>query len=86
MKIFAYNMQTKVRGELLDERSGCSGHGAAECFGIGDSTFYKLDNPSAVDKQGIPITAEQYKRNAIIFCIGKQTCGTDTSWVWVISN
>ena len=87
MKIFEYNLQTKTRGtEVLAERSVCSGHGAAKVEFINGAEWYFLENPDAQDRAGNPINAAQYGKEAICFCIGQMTAGTDTVWSWVVTK
>jgi hypothetical protein len=85
MKVFEYNKQTKTKGKLLGERSTCCGHGSGTVESKGDSNWTFLDTPSAKDRQGLPITADQYDTNAICFCLGEMRCGTDVAWEWVVS-
>lgn len=92
MKVFAYNIETGVRGELLDE---------IHCVGYGSYGFtlpkVKIVNSSnkwnkcnftvtayVETKSGRIVTAKDFGRNAVIFCEGQRTTGTDTAWEWVI--
>jgi hypothetical protein len=88
MKIFEYDLKAGKRLDVvLDNRSVVSGHGSGSVVKTTkDSRWLMLDKPSAADRQQKPITASQYGKEAICFCIGELFAGTDSAWEWVISK
>jgi hypothetical protein len=87
MKVWAYNIETGVKGELLDEFR-CVGYGS---FGykLPEVKIHKSGDSIQVaayaeTQTGRKVVARDFGRNAVIFCTGEVTSGTDTHWEWVI--
>ena len=88
MKVFAYNVETGVRGELLDEIESCEGY-SSYGYKLPKVMIHKSEDSIQVVahltvKGGRKYVALDFGRNAVIMCTGKHTAGTDTYWEWVI--
>jgi hypothetical protein len=88
MKVWAYNIETGVRGELLDEISLCTGYGSYG-FELPEVRINKSGDSIQVaawaeTQSGRKIAAKDFGRDAVVFCIGEVTTGTDVYWEWVI--
>jgi len=90
MKVFAYNIETGVRGELLDEFrcSGTSAYGMklpkVKIINTSPEDHNFTVQGEAEDHKGNKVTARDFGRDAVIFCQGKFRAGTDEAWEWVI--
>lgn len=91
MKVFAYNIETGVKGnDVLGDINCCS-------YGSYGLTLPEVKFPSninkdsnwniagkASNKQDKEILPSHFGQTAICFCTGEFRCGTDISWEWVI--
>lgn len=84
MKIFAYDPNTAKRGEQIGEMP------RIHAYSNRDRKTCKLPRhnsdtqwtiaTSLEDRNCQPVQFEQ----PVCFCLGQFTCGTDTSWEWVV--
>lgn len=88
MKVFAFNTEEGSRGTEVLGHVNCCAYGNTKRISLPklprslDTDWQVADH--AEDRAGNPITATQFGQKAVCFCIGQLTCGTDTSWNWVV--
>jgi hypothetical protein len=89
MKVFEFDRTTGKRGKQV-------GNVVCHAYGNYGDTLPSVTLPAkrtdttvdvaghASDARNKPITAAQFGCESVCFCIGNLTCGTDTTWNWVI--
>lgn len=88
MKVFAFDPKTGKRGKEVLGSVNCQATGnrsRATCklprHNPADTTWTVADH--AEGTRGAKILPEAFGQDAICFCLGQMTAGTDTTWEWV---